>query len=554
MGRRQVRSAVAAGGHSVLITLTNTKHVAIDPSWDNDSTGYNFLFDFVEAVAASDVPNSICGPYTNVTAALDFDTDATYKMPPARLLWAMGKLGLNAQVNEYLGVFWWAQRVAFGGVTSSAVVSFGGTWAAGDVANVETGTFTMRKDVSTWDTSITIAQHFAYYINSASIEMFASADGAGNLTITVRSPSWGDTLSTSATSTGGTISVSGNLNVGTVPVWNIDQTASPAINVAVRNWHTDFYAQVQALGWGCSTAISMELVNPPEYPPGGRVYVARFPDGTEVATDTGFSSLISNHCALGASSVISLQSAVLLELAALQAAAGLPVYLQTGEFLWWYFSETANPNTGVPAAGGMAFYDQETTAAATTALGRALHTFLSQNDDPTVNGGADAAFLVARLKSHIDSLHSAVLTGYPAAKFELLFPRDVTNPYVYANPAWNYAQGGRLNAAVNFPSAYATDQGGGLDRLKMEALSWGSSYRNLDLAKAAIAFPGQSGWQMAHAAYLVPIFNGGCPWVVEYLAAIDAGIPLIVLWAWDHIGLLSWPLPLPVHQPQAWTD
>ncbi len=37
--------------------------------------------------------------------------------------------------------------------------------------------------------------------------------------------------------------------------------------------------------------------------------------------------------------------------------------VQYGEFLWWYF---AGPN------GGMAYYDDETMAAAQTALGRAL--------------------------------------------------------------------------------------------------------------------------------------------------------------------------------------
>ena len=41
-----------------------------------------------------------------------------------------------------------------------------------------------------------------------------------------------------------------------------------------------------------------------------------------------------------------------------------------------------------PAGSGMGYYDAETVAAAQTALGRPLHTFMTPNDDPTVNGSA----------------------------------------------------------------------------------------------------------------------------------------------------------------------
>jgi hypothetical protein len=42
-------------------------------------------------------------------------------------------------------------------------------------------------------------------------------------------------------------------------------------------------------------------------------------------------------------------------------------------------------------------------------------------------------------------------------------------------------------------------------------------------------------------AYLAPIDNGGCPWPAEYLAAIAAGMPLVNLWAADHMVLFGWP-------------
>jgi hypothetical protein len=104
-----------------------------------------------------------------------------------------------------------------------------------------------------------------------------------------------------------------------------------------------------------------------------------------------------------------------------------------------------------------------------------------------------------------------------------------------------------LNRAVNLPSQYLTQAESGLDRLRMESLSWGSTYRNFTNAKATIAFssttPGS--WPVTATAYLVPWFNGGCPWVMEYLSAATQSIPLICFWAVDHFCLFSWPLPLP---------
>ena len=84
-------------------------------------------------------------------------------------------------------------------------------------------------------------------------------------------------------------------------------------------------------------------------------------------------------------------ASVYAEMGALMAAAGLTPRLQFGEVLWWY----------IIGASGMGFYDADTTAAAQATLGRALHTFLTSNDDPSVNGYADANFLrgaVGRLR------------------------------------------------------------------------------------------------------------------------------------------------------------
>src|SRR6202453_4958230 len=66
-------------------------------------------------------------------------------------------------------------------------------------------------------------------------------------------------------------------------------------------------------------------------------------------------------------------------------------------------------------------------------------------------------------------------------------------------------------------------------------------------AQEAITFPATdpASWPLTATAYLVPWFNGGCPWTMEYVSALSQSIPLICLWAFDHLCLFSWPLPLP---------
>ena len=81
----------------------------------------------------------------------------------------------------------------------------------------------------------------------------------------------------------------------------------------------------------------------------------------------------------------------------------------------------------------------------------------------------------------------------------------------------------------------------------MESLSWGSTYRNFTNAQDAITFPvtAPGCWPLPATAYLVPWFNGGCPWTIEYVCTLSQSIPLICFWAIDHFCLFSWPVPLP---------
>lgn len=313
------------------------------------------------------------------------------------------------------------------------------------------------------------------------------------------------------------------------------------------------------------------------------------------------------HCA-PMSSLLDYQKAVYAEIAGLMSAEGLTPWLQLGEFLWWFYSDrrinvtgasNAAPVTitteadhgllsgetvivsgvqgntqangtwkitslssrtfslngssgngaytsgGVVQCGSMALYDTATAAAAEAALGRPLCKFHTQDDDPSVNGYADANFLRNRLEAHASGIVNHVKAAWPAARFEVLWPHDVNAPRAYHTVSLPYPQGGRLNHYLNLPDGWKS-AGGGIDRIKVECLSWGAFYRNFDLAAEGIEYAYRSlSWPKDKVRYLIPWFNGGCPWEDEYLFCRGMQLPHINFWALDHIALLSWPLPLP---------
>ncbi len=507
--RRQARSGIPAGRHTVTIRPT--------------SAGY-FYFNFLEAVVASAVPDALA-PRTNISPSLDFDTDHSYKLSPARLMWIMDKLGYAGPMNEYLGVFWWNERRQIGASFSTATVNFGGTFAGGDTVLLTLNSSVLGKTVLPIDTPDTIAFHFAASINGAFVGVWASAVGSV-LTITGRSadPAYNISLTISTTSALGTAAITSAPLPGQDGTWVIDDTVSPPLNYATRAWHADYYSQCASRTREVVTSCSMELVNPPAG------YAARFPDGSEVATATGFGSLFSTQCAIGASAVLAYQKAVYRCIAGLQVAAGLTPCIQFGEFLWWFF-----PKSG----GGMGYYDAETTAAALAALGRPLHVFTGQDDDPTVNGGADALFLRNRLRDHIAALVADIGLVFSNTICELLWPYDVNYPSIVPGSSL----GGRLNYAVNLPLEWKTQPTSGLTRMKVEALAFGSSVRNLDLAREAIELFPSFGWPLDKLRYLVPVFGSACPWHRELALALGAGIRTNNLWAFDHICLFNLKVP-----------
>ncbi|MGA2713187.1 MAG: hypothetical protein ABSG41_08765 [Bryobacteraceae bacterium] len=291
----------------------------------------------------------------------------------------------------------------------------------------------------------------------------------------------------------------------------------------MRDWHADLYAQCASLGLEIVTACSMELVNPPDG------YAALFPDTarTPVSTATSFGTLNSTQCAVGASKLLAYQKAVYRNIARMQSTAGLTPSVQYGEFLWWYF---AGP-------GGMAFYDDETIAAAQTALGRPLQIFSTPNDDPTVNSSADAIFLRDRLRDYVAALASDIRSAFPSVICEVLWPYDVNYPTPMGG------EGGQLNRFINLPVEWQLQPSSGLDRMKVEALTFATSLRNLNLAREAIDLFPSFGWPLSALRYLVPVFGSATPWTRELALVWAAGIPVANLWAFDHICLYNLDVP-----------
>ena len=518
--RRLLFSGIVAGQHKVVITLTGNKNAA--------SQGSYFYFDFLECAVKSDVPDPV-STTTAVGVATDFDTDHTYKLSPQRLLWNIQKLGLLGEIDHYCGVFWWKQAVASNPLHPQCAITFSGNWNDQDVIWLHIGTSAIGKTVcGGQDTNNTIARHFANFINGIFDGVWASA--ASNV-VTITSHSFGSNwqyhvsteLPTSNTGSG-QATVTGHLQGGTYGVkWIIDPTQTLVLNRAFRDWNADFFALLKANNMSAVCSFSQELVNPPDNPPSA-VWVQRFPDGTAVETATGFGSLNSSQIAFSAEPQAYMGQAY-AAIANLMQAAGLMPKIQFGEILWWF---QAN-------ASGMAFYDADTQVAAQSALGRPLVPFHTPNDDPFINGYADANFLRTRLYSYVAAIQSYVISQCPSAMFELLWPMDVNDP-----------DNCKLLRYINFPPQWATRSGSGFDTFLIEGYQYPGIDHNIDKALRCAQYPWRElAWDQAHSRYLMGLYYATWPWLREFEKVNRLGLLIIKLWAYDHLCLFGWPVPLP---------
>jgi len=261
-------------------------------------------------------------------------------------------------------------------------------------------------------------------------------------------------------------------------------------------------------------SYSTELINPPA------VFAQQYPDGTSVLT--------SNNSIQTAfrPETESYWQQVYLQTAQLMLAAGVTPALQFGEIQWWY----------TPNSSGMAYYDSYTTAQFLAANGRALHVFLTNNDDPTA-WPIDAAFLRSQLDAHTSAIKSYVVAACPTTVFEVLWPMDVNDPSTR-----------RLNYFVNLPASWTPGQ---FATFKSEAFGYTIDGDMTD-ATSAIRFPmdGQ-GFSPAQSRHIVGIFGYPWPWQRVLTLAGRANLGGISLWAYDEFCLFALPLPLPAEVRKA---
>ena len=514
--RRLLVTGLSAGKHTLVLTVKL-------------GTCY---FDYIQALIPSD-PTDAVSSNTHLSAALDFDTDQTYKLAPARNIWNLQQLGLLGNIDFYGGVFFALKRTRSGGVFSSVVCTISANPAVGDDFFINLGGVAYGAAVGDLDTVDTIAQRLVDCINSTFVGIWAYLTATGQFTVTTFSPLNGFTFTISTTSSTVTFTKAGNLNIGTEGTWQIDPSQTNPLNKAFVDYLNDFSTLCVSNGLIFTLAWSQELLSPPDADTSAGAWIQRFSDGSLALTGTFFNTLETVQCAFNPLTVTPYISKIYLQSATIMSGAGIghPI-LQFGEILHWFFDNGTS----------MAFYDANQKAAAQTVLGHALHTFVTPNDNPNVNSYADANFLRTRIQTHVHTIRTNVLTSVPTAIFELLYPMDVNWPAAFQTPAYPYNLGGQLNHYINLPSDYFTF-GSDIDILKVECLAWGATYRTLDNVIAVIKYIIGLGWSLSKLSYLQPIFNGGCPLENEFSEVLKLQIPNLNLFALDHLMLMSLDVP-----------
>jgi hypothetical protein len=104
----------------------------------------------------------------------------------------------------------------------------------------------------------------------------------------------------------------------------------------------------------------------------------------------------------------------------------------------------------------------------------------------------------------------------------------------------------KLLRYINLPSQWTTRAGSGFDTFLIEGYQYPGINHNLDQATRCAQYPWKElAWDQAHCRYLMGLYYGTWPWMREFVNASRIGPPAIKLWAYDHVCLFGWPLPLP---------
>jgi hypothetical protein len=529
----KVRGNVAAGNHTVVITALYDKNAA--------SSGYYFYFDYLWPLVPQDVPDAP-KTYTDVSLAIDFDTDHGYKKPPAWHLWQLQKLGFKGHADVYMGVFWNNKRQRTGATYPYATVVFTGTPAAGDVVQISIGGTTISHAIGYGETLQSIVSEMRATINGMFSGVWADDNFGASATLRIQSKAPGYTFTGVAVGTPNsvTLTLTDHLGVaGTEGDWELLDSVSPVMTEGARRWIRDLAGQFAAAGIGASFAFSMEVYNPPA---AMRAKYLRYAGGVVTPGNDVFLDVPSYQMHFG-TRVRNYLRQMYKECADQIDAAGLPVVLQFGEAQWWYFDNVAQD-----AQGGMPFYDQDTINDYAAAKGHQIWHFTSNTDDPAgdpAHPKETADFLRDRIWAYCQDVISYVQAYHPAAVFECLWPLDANQGK--PSPDAGYR---RLLMHVNLPDQWKSSSYG-IKYFRCEGFDYDVWQKNATLMGQTVSYATKTlGRPAAECMYLAGLYGPPDPPLAQaYGLWLAAKLYSMCFWAFDQFCLNSRPVPL-----AAWTQ
>jgi len=530
----KIASGVAAGNHTVEITALFDKNA--------DSSGYYFYFDYLWPLVPVDVPDAP-QEYSDVSLAIDFDTDHGYKKPPAWHLWQLQKLGFKGHADVYMGVFWNNKRRRVGATYPFATVDFalaGGFTAPtpGEVVSIQISGTTINHAIGCGETVQAIADHFRAAINGMFAGVWADDNYGTSTTLCIQSkaPSWTFIGATAAGSTSVILTLFDHLaDAGAEGDWELIDAVSPVMTEGVRRWIRDLAGEFAAAGIKASFAFSMECYNPP---PAMRAKYLRLNGGVVAPGEDVFLEVPSYQMHFG-TRVRNYLKQMYKECADEIAAAGLPIVLQFGETQWWYFD-----NRQQDAQGGMPFYDQETIDAFAAAKGHQIWPFTANTDDPAGDPAhpyETADFLRDRIWSYCRDVIAYVRAAHPDALFECLWPLDANQGKPSPDPAHR-----RLLMQVNLPNEWKSSTAG-VKYFRAEGFDYDVWQRNVPLMRQTMEFPATLGRPPEECMYLAGLYGPPDPPMAQaYYNWRKKGLYSLSFWALDQFCLNSRPVPLPI--------
>jgi len=526
----KVCGGVAAGNHTVEITATFTKNAA--------SSGYYFYFDYLWPLEAQDVPDAP-QTYTDVSLAMDFDTDHGYKKPPAWHLWQLQKLGFKGHADVYMGVFWNNKRRRINATYPYTTVVFSGTPAAGDVVSFSVGGTTVSHAIGYGETLQGIVSDMRAIINGLFSGVWADDNFGSSTTLRIQSkaPSW--TYTGVAVSAPNSVTLTLTDHLGTLGAdgdWEMIDAVSPVMTEGARRWIRDLAGQFLAAGIKASFAFSMECYLPPA---AMRAKYLSYTGGV-VSSGADVDLGVPSHQMHFGTRVRTYLRQMYKECADQIEAAGLPVVLQFGETQWWYFD-----NQQQDAHGGMPYYDQDTIGDFAAAKGHQIWPFRANTDDPVgdpAHQNETVDFLRDRIWAYCQDVITYVRGYHPTAVFECLWPLDANQGA--PKPSAKFRA---LNFYVNLPNQWKNSSYG-IKYFRCEGFDYDVWQKNSGLIKQAITFASTAlGRPASECMFLSGLYGPPDPPMAQ---AYGMWLPLklysFCYWAFDQFCLNSRRVPLEI--------